>query len=85
MEMDLGPANGFYSPGANLTHAYFNAVTGEDQGNNTEVIVGTSGDDVLIEVRNILLQHTRPTDMVARLGGDEFACWPELLSKARRV
>ncbi|MBX7200270.1 MAG: diguanylate cyclase [Rhodospirillaceae bacterium] len=34
-----------------------------------------AGDDVLIEVRNILLQHTRPTDMVARLGGDEFACW----------
>jgi diguanylate cyclase (GGDEF)-like protein len=26
-------------------------------------------------VRNILLQHTRPTDMVARLGGDEFAAW----------
>ena len=34
-----------------------------------------AGDDVLIEVRNIMLQHTRPTDMVARLGGDEFACW----------
>ena len=34
-----------------------------------------AGDDVLVEVRNIMLQHTRPTDMVARLGGDEFACW----------
>jgi diguanylate cyclase (GGDEF)-like protein/PAS domain S-box-containing protein len=34
-----------------------------------------AGDDVLVEVRNILLQHTRPTDMVARLGGDEFAAW----------
>ncbi len=34
-----------------------------------------AGDDVLVEVCNILLQHTRPTDMVARLGGDEFACW----------
>ena len=34
-----------------------------------------AGDDVLIEVRNIMLQHTRPTDMVARLGGDEFSCW----------
>ncbi len=34
-----------------------------------------AGDDVLVEVRSILLQHTRPTDMVARLGGDEFACW----------
>lgn len=34
-----------------------------------------AGDDVLVEVRSILLQHTRPTDMVSRLGGDEFACW----------
>ena len=34
-----------------------------------------AGDDVLVEVRNIMLQHTRPTDMVSRLGGDEFACW----------
>ncbi len=34
-----------------------------------------AGDDVLVEVRNILLAHTRPTDMVARLGGDEFAAW----------
>ena len=34
-----------------------------------------AGDGVLVEVCNILLQHTRPTDMVARLGGDEFACW----------
>ena len=34
-----------------------------------------AGDDVLVEVRSIMLQHTRPTDMVARLGGDEFACW----------
>ncbi|TAL02130.1 MAG: diguanylate cyclase [Rhodospirillaceae bacterium] len=34
-----------------------------------------AGDDLLMKVRDILLQQTRPTDMVARLGGDEFAIW----------
>lgn len=34
-----------------------------------------AGDDMLVRVRDILLEHTRPTDVVARLGGDEFAVW----------
>jgi diguanylate cyclase (GGDEF)-like protein/PAS domain S-box-containing protein len=34
-----------------------------------------AGDDLLMKVRDVLLQQTRPTDMVARLGGDEFAIW----------
>lgn len=32
-----------------------------------------AGDQALLKVRDLLLQHTRPTDIVARLGGDEFA------------
>jgi diguanylate cyclase (GGDEF)-like protein/PAS domain S-box-containing protein len=34
-----------------------------------------AGDELLVRVRDILLQSTRPTDVVARLGGDEFAIW----------
>jgi diguanylate cyclase (GGDEF)-like protein/PAS domain S-box-containing protein len=34
-----------------------------------------AGDELLVRVRDILLQTTRPTDVVARLGGDEFAIW----------
>jgi diguanylate cyclase (GGDEF)-like protein/PAS domain S-box-containing protein len=34
-----------------------------------------AGDDLLVKVRDILLDSTRPTDVVARLGGDEFAIW----------
>jgi len=34
-----------------------------------------AGDELLIQVRDMLLHQTRPTDMVARLGGDEFAVW----------
>ncbi len=34
-----------------------------------------AGDDVLIGVRDVLTEFTRPTDLVARLGGDEFAVW----------
>ncbi len=34
-----------------------------------------AGDELLVKVRDILLQSTRPTDVVARLGGDEFAIW----------
>jgi diguanylate cyclase (GGDEF)-like protein len=34
-----------------------------------------AGDDLLMQIRGILVQHTRPTDLVARLGGDEFAVW----------
>lgn len=36
-----------------------------------------TGDQALLSVRDLLLQHTRPTDLVARLGGDEFAIWLE--------
>ncbi len=34
-----------------------------------------AGDDMLMKIREILQQHTRPTDVIARLGGDEFAVW----------
>ncbi len=33
------------------------------------------GDQALLALRDILMQHTRPIDLVARLGGDEFAIW----------
>lgn len=36
-----------------------------------------TGDEVLCQVRDMLIAHTRPTDLVARLGGDEFAVWLE--------
>ncbi|MGE4278596.1 MAG: diguanylate cyclase [Magnetospirillum sp.] len=36
-----------------------------------------TGDQALMAVRDLLLHHTRPTDLVARLGGDEFAIWLE--------
>ncbi len=36
-----------------------------------------TGDQALLAVRDMLLQHTRPIDLVARLGGDEFAIWLE--------
>ncbi|MCK5296141.1 MAG: sensor domain-containing diguanylate cyclase, partial [Alphaproteobacteria bacterium] len=39
------------------------------------------GDEALIALREILLQHTRPTDLIARLGGDEFAIWLENADK----
>jgi diguanylate cyclase (GGDEF)-like protein/PAS domain S-box-containing protein len=34
-----------------------------------------AGDDMLMQIRDILVQQTRPTDAIARLGGDEFAVW----------
>lgn len=34
-----------------------------------------AGDAVLLELRDLLIGNTRPTDLVARLGGDEFALW----------
>ena len=37
----------------------------------------STGDQALLAVRDLLLQHTRPIDLVARLGGDEFAIWLE--------
>ncbi|RAU22862.1 GGDEF domain-containing protein [Paramagnetospirillum kuznetsovii] len=36
-----------------------------------------TGDQALLAVRELLIQHTRPVDLVARLGGDEFAIWLE--------
>lgn len=36
-----------------------------------------TGDQALLAVRDLLLQHTRAIDLVARLGGDEFAIWLE--------
>jgi diguanylate cyclase (GGDEF)-like protein/PAS domain S-box-containing protein len=35
------------------------------------------GDEALVAVRDIMMQHTRPIDLIARLGGDEFALWLE--------
>lgn len=35
------------------------------------------GDQALLEVRELLLRNTRPSDLIARLGGDEFALWLE--------
>ncbi len=35
------------------------------------------GDQALLEVRELLLRSTRPSDLIARLGGDEFALWLE--------
>jgi len=35
------------------------------------------GDEALLRVKEILIQHTRPIDLLARLGGDEFAIWLE--------
>ncbi len=32
-----------------------------------------AGDEVLLKLRDILIQQTRPTDLVSRLGGNEFA------------
>jgi len=32
-----------------------------------------AGDEVLLKLRDILVQQTRPTDLVSRLGGDGFA------------
>jgi len=40
-----------------------------------DVLGHQAGDDMLMQVRDILVQQTRPTDAVARLGGDEFAVW----------
>lgn len=38
------------------------------------------GDDILLLLRDFLLQHVRPGDAVARLGGDEFAMWLDDIS-----
>ncbi len=33
------------------------------------------GDDILLLLRDLLIEHSRPRDVIARLGGDEFAMW----------
>lgn len=33
------------------------------------------GDEAIIELRDIMLEHSRPGDALVRLGGDEFAMW----------
>jgi diguanylate cyclase (GGDEF)-like protein/PAS domain S-box-containing protein len=43
------------------------------------------GDQALLEVRELLLRHTRPADLIARLGGDEFALWLEGADEAIAV
>ena len=33
------------------------------------------GDEAILFLREMLIQHSRPGDVIARLGGDEFAMW----------
>ena len=41
------------------------------------------GDEVLLFLRDMLIDHTRPGNVVSRLGGDEFAVWfDEITPKA---
>ena len=50
MEIDLGPENQFYSPNGGNARLYFSAVTGTDQGEYFEAIIGTAGNDVMTDV-----------------------------------
>ena len=44
-----GPTTSYYSPGGGNSRIYFSAMNGADQGNTFEVIIGTSGDDVMTD------------------------------------
>ncbi len=39
-----------------------------------------AGDDVIICLRDLMMDFTRPGDVIARLGGDEFAIWLDGIS-----
>ncbi|HEC90894.1 MAG TPA: diguanylate cyclase [Alphaproteobacteria bacterium] len=45
------------------------------------------GDEVIIALRDLMVEHSRPGDVMARLGGDEFAMWldgiPESVARGR--
>ncbi len=38
------------------------------------------GDEALLELRDLLIEHSRPGDLIARLGGDEFVMWLDGIS-----
>ena len=38
------------------------------------------GDEALLALRDLLIEHSRPRDVIARLGGDEFAMWLDGIS-----
>jgi len=40
-----------------------------------------AGDDAILELRSMLVDHSRPGDVIARLGGDEFAMWLDGMSE----
>lgn len=39
-----------------------------------------AGDDVLLHLRQLMIDNSRPGDVIARLGGDEFAMWLDNIS-----
>ncbi len=41
-----------------------------------------AGDEVLVHLRQLLVENSRPRDVVARLGGDEFALWLDNMDEA---
>ncbi|HEC90662.1 MAG TPA: GGDEF domain-containing protein [Alphaproteobacteria bacterium] len=45
------------------------------------------GDKVIIALRDLMIEYSRPGDVMARLGGDEFAMWlngiPENVARGR--
>ena len=45
------------------------------------------GDEVIIALRDLMIEYSRPGDVMARLGGDEFAMWldgiPENVARGR--